>query len=93
MKLTSAQVLTTLKTKESEQKRGAGSMLVKWGIEQARKDGVPAFLEASKEGQPMYEKAGFVKLGEVSTDLSSIGIPHSIVNSKMMANGDSVASK
>jgi predicted N-acetyltransferase YhbS len=42
------------------QKRGAGSMLVKWGCDLADKDGVSAYVDASKTGAPLYERFGFV---------------------------------
>ena len=34
-------------------------MLVAWGVEQAKRAGVPAFLEAVKAAKSMYEKQGF----------------------------------
>jgi GNAT superfamily N-acetyltransferase len=41
------------------QRRGAGQLLTKWGIEKARREGCCAILETSPQGQPMYEKLGF----------------------------------
>ncbi|KAL7412665.1 hypothetical protein BDY24DRAFT_392295 [Mrakia frigida] len=38
---------------------GIGSKLLDWGLEQAKKDGVPCFLEASESGRPLYESRGF----------------------------------
>lgn len=35
-------------------------MLVKWGCDLADKDGVSAYVDASKSGAPLYEKFGFV---------------------------------
>lgn len=52
--------LDLLCTDPDFQKRGAGSMLVKWGCDLADKDGVSAYVDASKSGAPLYEKFGFV---------------------------------
>lgn len=40
--------------------RGAGSMLVEWGCSLADKDGVPAYVDASKSGASLYKRFGFV---------------------------------
>lgn len=40
-------------------------MLLQWGIEQARRDGIPALLEASASGKPVYERSGFRQVGEL----------------------------
>ncbi|CAI7678967.1 unnamed protein product [Penicillium pancosmium] len=52
--------LDMLCTHPDFQKRGAGSMLVKWGCDLADKDGVSAYVDASKTGAPLYERFGFV---------------------------------
>lgn len=36
--------------------RGAASRLLKWGLERADRDGLPAYLEATDVGEPIYEK-------------------------------------
>jgi len=41
------------------QRRGAGSKLVKWGVDRADEMGVEAFLEATRFGRHMYEQHGF----------------------------------
>lgn len=41
------------------QRQGAGTLLMHWGIERARDMGLPAYLEASFEGYPLYKKLGF----------------------------------
>ena len=51
-------ILTTLTTKVPHHRRGAGGMIVRWGIERAEEDGVPAFVEGSELGTPLY-KVGF----------------------------------
>ena len=40
--------------------RGAASMLVRWGCELADREGVAAYIDASKAGVPLYAKHGFV---------------------------------
>ena len=42
------------------QRRGAGSLLVRWGLDRCEELGIPAFLEASEYGAPMYDKLGYV---------------------------------
>lgn len=34
-------------------------MLVAWGCEQADKDRVPAYVDASRDGHPLYARYGF----------------------------------
>ncbi|OOQ83688.1 hypothetical protein PEBR_36034 [Penicillium brasilianum] len=52
--------LDMLGTHPDYRKRGAGSMLVQWGCDLADREGVAAYLDASKAGAPLYEKFGFV---------------------------------
>ena len=51
-------VLACLITRLGHRRRGVGTLLVKWGIEQAEKDGLPAYVEASPLGLPVYRKCG-----------------------------------
>ncbi|KXJ87047.1 acyl-CoA N-acyltransferase [Microdochium bolleyi] len=51
--------LDTLATHPDYQRRGAGSMLVRWGVDRAAQDGVGVYLDASKDGLPLYERCGF----------------------------------
>ena len=50
-------------------------MLVKWGCEQADKQGVDTYLDTqlNGKGQRMYERQGFVKVDECSMDLQPFG--------------------
>ncbi|KAF5013960.1 hypothetical protein FDECE_89 [Fusarium decemcellulare] len=52
--------LDTLVTHPDYQRRGAGSMLVKWGCDLADKDGVGVYVDASEAGAPLYQKFGFI---------------------------------
>ncbi|CAN9180317.1 unnamed protein product [Alternaria alternata] len=66
-------VLDTLATLQAHERRGAGSMLVRWGCARADEVGVEAFLEASPMGAPMYAQHGFQPVKEVSIDLRQWG--------------------
>jgi GNAT superfamily N-acetyltransferase len=46
-------------------RKGIASMCVRWGVERCRELGIPAYLEASDEGVPVYEKLGFEKVDVV----------------------------
>lgn len=65
-------VLESLGTHPDYQRRGAGSMLVKWGCDLADKDGVAAFVNASKEGAALYKKYGFVDFSPPDTQVASM---------------------
>ncbi|KAI1146781.1 putative GNAT family acetyltransferase [Nemania diffusa] len=39
--------------------RGAGNLLVQWGIQQSKASGSPLYLESTVEAAPFYEKNGF----------------------------------
>lgn len=51
--------LDMLGTHPEYRQRGAASMLVRWGCELADRDGVLAYVDASKEGARLYQKFGF----------------------------------
>lgn len=62
-------------TRQSQRGRGAAGMLIRWGIEQSERDGVPAYLEAGSAGKPVYEKYGFEQVGNLQElDLSPFGL-------------------
>tara|TARA_R110002060_G_scaffold74463_1_gene83719 strand:+ start:258 stop:641 length:384 start_codon:yes stop_codon:yes gene_type:complete len=52
-------VLDICFTHPSYQKLGAGKLLVSYGVTEADKRGVPAWVEASVFGKGLYEKYGF----------------------------------
>ncbi|OHE96130.1 acetyltransferase [Colletotrichum orchidophilum] len=52
--------LDTLVTHPDYQRRGAASMLLRWGCELADENGVGAYVDASKAGALLYERFGFV---------------------------------
>jgi predicted N-acetyltransferase YhbS len=62
-----------LGTHPDYQRRGAASMLVKWGCDLADQNGVGAYVDASKSGAPLYTRFGFVDESEPgSGDIASM---------------------
>lgn len=53
-------VIDMLSTHPEHQYRGAGSMLVKWGVDIADSIGLKAFVQGSRLGKHLYESYGFV---------------------------------
>jgi ribosomal protein S18 acetylase RimI-like enzyme len=51
--------LSDLATRLAHRRRGAGSMLIRWGLEKANEKGMEAYLEASEQTRLLYEKFGF----------------------------------
>ncbi len=52
-------MLNSLATHPNQQRRGAGRMLLNWGLKKADEEGLITYLDCSDIGLPMYEKAGF----------------------------------
>ncbi|OJD32508.1 gnat family [Diplodia corticola] len=57
--------LTSLATHPDHQGKGVGAALVRWGIEQGERDGVPVYLEATPDGYFLYKKLGFEQVDEI----------------------------
>jgi GNAT superfamily N-acetyltransferase len=67
-------ILMHLVTHPASRGKGAAGLLIRWGIEQAEKDRVPAYLEAGVMGRPIYERYGFVQMGDLlEVDLKDFG--------------------
>lgn len=49
------------------QGKGAGSQMIRWATEQADREGVEAFLEASPDAVALYERHGFHEGGRTDT--------------------------
>lgn len=62
-------LLTYMSTELEWRRKGAATACVQWGIDQCRELGIPAYLEASKEGAPVYEKLGFEIVDDASMEL------------------------
>lgn len=59
-------------------------MLLQWGINKADSLGLPAFLESSAMGKPLYERMGF-QTKEVSVfDLTKYGLEGEDTNTAMI---------
>jgi GNAT superfamily N-acetyltransferase len=57
--------LAILITHPAWQRRGAGAALVQWGLERARVLRLPAYVEATQAGLPLYVRSGFHVVGEL----------------------------
>lgn len=57
--------LPTTAVHPDHQKRGAGRLLMQWGIDIAEKLELPLYLETSEDVAPFYEKMGCERLTDV----------------------------
>lgn len=48
--------------------RGAGRMLMRWGLKIADELGLDAFVESTELGYSLYESLGFIKVGYTRLD-------------------------
>lgn len=68
-------ILMHMVTRPSHRGKGAAGLLIRWGIEKANEDGVPAYLEAGVMGKPIYERNGFLQIGDpLEVDLKNFGV-------------------
>lgn len=51
--------LELIVTKGRYQGRGAGGMLMGWGVDKADEEGIECYLDATPEGKKLYERFGF----------------------------------
>ena len=59
-------------------------MLIEWGVERARKEGVNAYLEAGIAAKGLYERYGFGQVGGILVlDLRPFGMEMDFVMAKM----------
>ncbi|KAI0378632.1 putative GNAT family acetyltransferase [Hypomontagnella monticulosa] len=61
--------LTFIGTDPHHERRGAGSLLVKWIKERSAPTRIPLYLESTLEAAPLYTRHGFVTREEVSLQL------------------------
>lgn len=79
-------VLITLVTREPFRRQGAGGLIVKWGIQQAVKDGCPAYLEAAASAVSLYTSLGFKVVEEIQPKLGDFGGTGEVLLASMAAN-------
>ncbi|KAH8808500.1 amidase signature domain-containing protein [Xylogone sp. PMI_703] len=65
--------LTFLGTHPDHRRRGAATMLLNWGLERARADNVPVYLESDIPASSLYLKLGFEIYGRFSMTLPGMG--------------------
>ena len=65
--------LDSLATHPEHQGKGAGKMLVEWGMRKADGEGWRCYLDASPKGLKLYERAGFKVVKEVTFDMGAWG--------------------
>jgi len=58
--------LAALAVHPNYQRRGIASMLLKWGLDAADRDGLPLYLEASQSGKPVYSRHGFIEVASAT---------------------------
>lgn len=51
--------LEIIVTRTEFQGKGAGAMMMQWGVTKADEDKIECYLDATPEGKPLYEKFGF----------------------------------
>lgn len=62
--------LASLNTLPEYQRRGVGSMLMKWGIEKLEEMNVAGFIVSSHQGYSLYLKHGFKEIERWEADMS-----------------------
>jgi GNAT superfamily N-acetyltransferase len=73
IKLRKRVYLHVLAVHPNHQKKGIGRKLLQWGLDEADRLGLIAYLEASSDGVRLYEQAGFEKVKDVTMDLRPFG--------------------
>ena len=53
-----------LGTHEDYQRKGIAARLIKWGTDQADKEGLETYLDGSEKGQPYYKRWHNFKFGK-----------------------------
>ena len=56
------------------------------GLEQAKQDACPAYLEATPAADSLYRKLGLEAIGDIDVDLTDVGIDFKTTLRKMRAN-------
>lgn len=53
-------------------RKGASTMCVQWGLERCKERGIPAYLEASEEGEHVYKKLGFEEVEKIRIECDDL---------------------
>lgn len=54
-------------------RRGAAGLLIKWGIDEAKTNDLPLYVESSRKGHELYKRYGFKDIEAHEIDLSKFG--------------------
>ena len=65
--------LSFIETDPPNQRRGAGSLLLQWGLDRSKSDSYAAYLESTIDAGPLYERHKFKVAENLSTVLDRIG--------------------
>ena len=60
--------LVTMGVDPKAQRMGIGRKLLQWGIDRSEEESIPACLEASQAGLPLYQKMGFRQIAWMDFD-------------------------
>jgi GNAT superfamily N-acetyltransferase len=72
--------LDVLAVDPSYQGQGIGKALLQWGLDEADRLGLITFLEATREGRPLYDKYGFEPTTVDTLDLTPFGLEGSLTH-------------
>lgn len=62
-------LLMYMATDPQWRRNGAATLCVEWGVSRCKELGIPAYLEASKEGAPVYQRLGFEIVDDVHMEV------------------------
>jgi GNAT superfamily N-acetyltransferase len=62
-------ILMYMATEKQWRRKGAATVVVQWGLDRCRERNIPAFLEASEDGAPVYARLGFEKVDDIVVDI------------------------
>jgi GNAT superfamily N-acetyltransferase len=66
-------LLHILATRPEHHRRGVGAMHLKHGLAQADELSLPAWLEGSPKGRPLYQRYGFEVVADLEFDAAAFG--------------------
>ncbi|SMQ55002.1 unnamed protein product [Zymoseptoria tritici ST99CH_3D7] len=77
-------LLHALCTLPEHERRGAGSLALEWGAAKADELGLPAYLEGSPKGVPLYKKFGFEVVESLPLDARDFGYHEALTHMCML---------